>query len=159
LHRDLQLDHVRLGSEHARLVGRGLDPGHVDLGDGFDGPWQAPSPAVADGLNVLAESLDDALVARLHLVEAGHHPDGDADDEADQQHRGRAAAATAAKQRFDAFLPVLQGLVEIATAGGRFLAPGVVVRITGLIPGHVSCFARRATIVGRHLRPYKLRHE
>ena len=67
----------------------------------------------------------------------------------------RAATTATAKQGFDALLPFLEGLVEIAPRGG-FLAPGVVVGISGLIPGHIRSFAERATIVGRHLRRYKL---
>ncbi len=42
-----------------------LTPCDVDLGDGFDGPREAPAPAVAHGLHVFAEALHDALVAGL----------------------------------------------------------------------------------------------
>ena len=96
------------------------------------GHGQPPAPAVTHGLDVLAEALHHALVARLHLVEArspSRCDDGDDDD--DQQWRRRTPAAAAAKQRLDALLPVLEGLVEIATAEERFLPQGLLFELPG----------------------------
>jgi hypothetical protein len=110
-----------------------LTPATSTLVTVLDGPRQSPSPAIAHRLNVLAEALHHALVAGLHLIKTGHRPAAEHQDGDDQHWRsGTPVAPTAtAEQRLDALLPVLQGLVEIATTRSGFLAQGLLFELPG----------------------------
>src|SRR5690606_23723441 len=144
LHGEIDGDDVLVLGEHLRTVREARDLADVDLVDGLDRPRQVPVQARRRGGLQLAETQYHTGLGGIDLVQAGSQP---AQRQYGQQQaddgtvagRHLRVAATAAEQPRQLTLQVAYQLIEVrrvALAAAAATAPGILVALSRLIPGH-----------------------